>query len=187
MNASWPLRRAAELLRSGAVVLHATEGVWGLACDPMNMRAVARVLSIKERSPSKGLIVIGDCAERFADELSALAEAERAVVAQSWPGPNTWLVPNQRFPGWITGGSNRVAVRVPGHAQARALCVAFDGALVSTSANRSGLPSPVNAWSARRAMAAAVDYVLAGETLGNRQPSTIRVADGTVVRPGAGR
>ena len=56
-------------LRQGGVVAHATEGVWGLACDPFDCQAVARILAIKGRSPDKGLILIGGSADCFAPEL----------------------------------------------------------------------------------------------------------------------
>lgn len=53
------LRQAARLLRAGGVITHATEGVWGLACDPWNRCAVERLLSIKRRDVARGLILIG--------------------------------------------------------------------------------------------------------------------------------
>ena len=132
------LERAAALLRRGGVVAHATEGVWGLACDPFDARAVARVLALKDRAVDQGLIVIGAGAADFRAELDALDPPARASVEADWPGPFTVVVPNQRFPRWITGRHAGVAIRVPGHPQARALCQAFGGPLVSTSANPSG-------------------------------------------------
>jgi L-threonylcarbamoyladenylate synthase len=128
----WQLELAVAALRAGGLVLHATEGVWGLACDPLRAAAVARLLRVKSRTPDKGLIVIGADAETFAPELDALNAPQREEVLASWPGRVTWLLPSDRFPHWITGGRDTVAVRVPGHAQARALCRKFGGPLVST-------------------------------------------------------
>ncbi|MEZ5594889.1 MAG: Sua5/YciO/YrdC/YwlC family protein [Pseudomonadales bacterium] len=54
----------------GGVVLHATEGVWGLACDASDTTAVSRILTIKRRAATKGLILIGGLAAAFADELA---------------------------------------------------------------------------------------------------------------------
>ena len=132
-------------------MLHATEGVWGLACDPFDAQAVARLLALKRRPLAKGLIVIGASESCFTPELEALeSSAERKMVVDAWPGAVTWILPNVRFPGWITGGRDAVAVRVPGHPQARALAEAFGGPLVSTSANRSGEPAPTSGLKARR-------------------------------------
>ncbi len=132
--------RAARLLKAGGVVLHATEGVWGLACDPFNVEAVSRVLVLKGRPVEKGLIVVGGRSEHFAEELDRLEPPVRVQVEKTWPGAVTWVLPNVRFPDWISGGRDTVAVRVCGHPQVRALCDRFGGPLVSTSANPSGRP-----------------------------------------------
>jgi len=142
MTASWwHLRRAVQTLRSGGLIAHATEGVWGLACDPDNLAAVARILHLKDRAMSKGLLLLGAHPDTFAAELAELSAADRATALAAWPGPSTFVLPNSRrphWPHWITGDHSGVALRVPGHAQARALCNGFGGPLVSTSANPAG-------------------------------------------------
>lgn len=179
-------------------MLHATEGVWGLACDPFDGESVARLLALKGRPVSKGLIVIGADADMFALELASLSPDDRARVLTSWPGAVTWILPNQRFPDWITGGRSQVAVRVPGHAQARALSRAFGGPLVSTSANPSGRPparsmlqargqfGPMRGRSQRDRSAPPFpgeqDYLLPGEVLSPGSPSQIRTLAGDVLR-----
>lgn len=182
----WQLELAVAALRAGGLVLHATEGVWGLACDPLRAAAVARLLRVKSRAPDKGLIVIGADAETFAPELDALNAPQREEVLASWPGRVTWLLPSDRFPHWITGGRDTVAVRVPGHAQARALCRKFGGPLVSTSANASGLPAIRRRLQARAFASRhqGIDYVLPGETsAGSSGPSEIRDPHGNILRP----
>ena len=190
------LHLAVRCLCAGGLVAHATEGVWGLACDPCNGRAVARLLAAKGRSPAKGLILIGAHPSCFAPELAALAPERRASIEASWPGPVTWLVPSSRFPWWISGtrplpsafarlpgdAPKLVAVRIPGHAQARALCAGFGGPLVSTSANPSGRPSATRILQARRWLRGVVDCVLPGATSGRKGPSQLRALDGTRLR-----
>ena len=177
------LREAVGVLRGGGVVAHATEGVWGLACDPFDEAAVAKVLRIKGRPMDKGLIVIAGSAKEFAAELVALPRARAAAVRETWPGPVSWVTASSRFPDWITGGRPSVAIRVPGHAQARALAAAFGGPLVSTSANRGGGVPARTAAEVTAELGADVDYLLAGETSGRTEPSTIRdAATGAVLR-----
>jgi L-threonylcarbamoyladenylate synthase len=181
----WHISRAVRALDAGGIVLHATEGVWGLACDPFDESAVVRLLFLKNRSVDKGLILIGDGGDDFGPELSALTNAERATIEATWPGPVTWIVPNVQFPFWITGGRDTVAIRVPGHAQARALCRAFGGPVVSTSANRSGQPPTVNALQARRRLDGfpiGDDWVLPGDVATPGKPSTIRTLAGATLR-----
>lgn len=171
------IARAVAVLRDGGVVAHASEGVWGLACDPFNQAAVQRVLDIKGRAAAKGLIVVAGASADFAAELDAVDDALAARIRASWPGAVTWLVGNKRFPPWITGGRDTVAIRVPGHAQARALATAFGGALVSTSANRAGAAPAGTAAEVQRALGGEIDYLLPGETGGRSGPS--RILDAT--------
>lgn len=183
----WHLRLAARSLNSGGLVLHATEGVWGLACDPFDAEAVGRLLELKGRSPDKGLIVIGGGTEAFAPELAEIEPDQVNSVLGSWPGPETWILPNRRFPYWITGQHDGVAVRVPGHPQARALAATFGSPLVSTSANPSGLPAPTSMIRARGIFPRTdfpgwLDYLLPGEVLQPGAPSRIRTLAGTAIR-----
>ena len=177
------LRRAVRLLRRGAVVAHATEGVWGLACDPFDRSAVARILALKGRRPDKGLILIGADADRFGPELESLAAADRHRVEATWPGAVSWILPSRRFPIWISGPSSQeIAVRVPGHPQARALCAGFGGPLVSTSANPSGHPPTANVLRCRRWFQGAVDFVVPGRTSSRQGPSELRTLAGERLR-----
>lgn len=180
----WHVDRAVAALRAGGVVLHATEGVWGLACDPLNLNAVLRVLALKHRDVAKGLILVGAGTEDFGAELAALEDSARERVVSSWPGAHTWILPNRRFPVWITGGRDSVALRVSGHPQVRALAAAFGGPIVSTSANPSGREPARNALKARAYFHGLVDYLLPGEVLGERGPSCIRTVDGELLRGG---
>ncbi|MCP5180006.1 MAG: L-threonylcarbamoyladenylate synthase [Pseudomonadales bacterium] len=176
------LARAVRVLRRGGVVLHATEGVWGLACDASDTTAVSRILTIKRRAATKGLILIGGLAAAFADELAGLDPTQRELIEASWPGPVTWILPTGRFSPLVTGGTGSVAVRVPGHEQARCLAMAFGRPLVSTSANVAGRPAATRSWQAVRAVGTLVDYVLPGATGGRRGASEIRRPGGVVVR-----
>lgn len=176
-----PVERAAELIKSGGVVCHATEGVWGFACNPWNETAVSRILTIKHRSWEKGLLVIGANASHFAAEFAGCSvDQEREVVA-SWPGAHTWILPNTRFEKWVTGSRNTVGCRVPGHVQARELC-ALAGVLISTSANISNGADTLQYEQADERFAAQVDYVLPGAVIEAGKASTIRALDGTVLR-----
>ena len=176
MNSWWHLREARRVLRTGGVVAHATEGVWGLACDPDDRSAVARILTLKSRSADLGLILIAQNPRVFAGELACLAEADRQTALNAWPGAATFVVPNRApapWPQWITGDHSGVAVRVPGHEQARLLCAAFGGAVVSTSANPSGRQAAVSELKVRAYFGQRVDFYLPGEVISPGRPSSI--------------
>ena len=174
--------QAAQAIASGGLVLHATEGVWGFACNPQARHAVERIVAIKGRSWDKGFIVIGAQSSYFEAELGAIEADRRRGIEATWPGPHTWILPNVRFAEWITGARSTVACRVVGHEQARALCRAFGGPLVSTSANVSGTEPAVDEADARARFASEVDFVLSGQVLNPGEPSTIHALDGSILR-----
>ncbi len=183
--AGWfQLQLAAHHLRCGGVIAHATEGVWGLACDAFNECAVMELVALKQRPGSKGFILIADCLERFGSLVGELSDTQRRTLADAWPGPVTFLVAAPKAPAWLRGGHLQLAVRVPGHAQARALCERFGGPLVSTSANPHARMPARNASQVRRHFGDRLSFILAGRTGGLAGPSEIRdLSTGTVVRP----
>ncbi len=177
---------AAEVLHRGGVIAYPTEGVWGLGCNPFDARAVRRLLAIKQRDQAKGLILIADRVTRFDGLLDwdALPADARARVLASWPGPHTWIVPaTAGVPAWVRGGHDGVAVRVSAHAGVVALCRAFGGALVSTSANRAAAPAAQQRQDLDPTLLDELDGVLDGDTGGLAQPTPIRDAlSGDVLR-----
>lgn len=182
----WHLKQAVQALRAGGVVAYPTEAVYGLGCDPMNARAVLRLLAIKRRAQDKGLILIAAHRDQLESLLLPQPEETMAPVLASWPGPTTWLLPAAaHVPVWLTGGGECVAVRVTAHPLAADLCLRFGGPVVSTSANPSGVPAPRSALGARRMIGKRVDYFLSGRTGPGVRPSEIRDArDGRVLRVG---
>lgn len=173
-------------LHAGGVVAYPTEAVYGLGCDPDNAAAVQRLLDLKQRSVDKGLILIAadeaqlECYVDLGDVTMA------ARVRASWPGPVTWLLPvRPGVPAWLRGAHTTLAVRVTDHPLAAALCRAFGGALVSTSANLSGQPALRDAAAVGAAFGETLDAILVGEVGGRERPSEIRdAATGEVLRPG---
>lgn len=174
------------LLRQGAVLLYPTEAVWGIGCNPADDAAIERLLRIKQRPLAKGMIVACDALERVADwiDLDALPALRREAVLASWPGPNTWTLPaTTRAPRMLRGEHDTLAVRVSGHPVVVALCAAFGGAVVSTSANRAGEPPAFCEADLDPRLLAEVDAVVSGSTGGLSAPTPIRDArTGDVLR-----
>lgn len=139
-------------------------------------------MRLKDRSADKGFILIGAQSSFFGDQLSQLNDEHRKNVLDSWPGHDTWILPDVSYPGRVRGGRTTLACRVPAHAQARALSAAFGGAIVSSSANRSGKPVVVNADTARQMFAGDVAFILPGEVGEAGKASTIHGLDQTILR-----
>lgn len=158
MSLSFSIHKAARIVRNGGVVAYPTEGVFGLGCLPDDLLAVERVLTIKQRDPSKGLILIAASAAQLEPWIDLDDE-----LPPSTSRPVTWIVPaSPAVPVWITGRHSSVAVRVSLHPVARALCEASGSALVSTSANFSGRSPVTSTYALRRQFRALVDYIVPG-------------------------
>ena len=164
-----------------------TEAVWGLGCDPYQRGAVERLLDLKQRSVDKGLILVAAGLDQLDPLLQSLAPAQRSQLELSWPGPTTWLIPDPDnwIPRWIKGEHGSVAVRVSDHLQTAALCRAFGGMLVSTSANLAGRDAARSAEQVRQSFGRQLDYLLPGALSGRTQPSAIRdLSSGATLRRG---
>lgn len=170
------IRYNSHILKKGGVIAYPTEAVWGLGCDPSNTKAINRLLALKKRPPSKGLILIGATIDHFAPILSRLTQNELNQVISSWPGPVTWVLPHFGLVSpLISGFRETVAIRVTDHPQVQSLCLAFGGPIVSTSANPTGLIEARSALTVHSYFSDQLDSILHGNLGGRDKPTQIRV------------
>ena len=170
-------------LARGGVIAYPTESCYGLGCDPRNYRAVRRLLKIKGRPQSKGLILIADCFSRLRRYVLPPTTEQRRLLDLTWPGPHTWLMPASRHrPHSLRGRHDSIAVRVTAHPGAASLCRAVGTALVSTSANRAGL-KPLKTYAACLKAFGASVLVVPGRIGTRKTPSTIQhLVSGKIIR-----
>lgn len=178
------LAAAVEALSAGGVIACPTEAVWGLSCDPSNAQAVQKLLAMKRRPASKGLILVAAETAQLDFLIHDITAAQRASLEATWPGPATWLIPHKnRVPEWVTGDFATVAVRVSAHPLVSGLCRAWGGPLVSTSANRAGA-EPARAGSdVASDFGAELDYLVPGALGESASPTRITdLETGEVIR-----
>jgi L-threonylcarbamoyladenylate synthase len=176
---------AAKQMKLGGVVAYPTEAVWGLGCNPYDEVAVNQLLALKNRAVTKGVILIAAHMDMFAHILWDLNDIQRQKLKNSWPGPVTWLVPkNEWVPDWISGDSDKVALRVTGHPVAAGLSRAYGAPLVSTSCNPQGAKPARSIDQVRRYFGDQLDAITCGTVGGRANPSEIRdLGTGEIVRP----
>lgn len=178
------IRRAVNILKSGGVIAYPTEGVYGLGCDPFNPAAVHKLLQIKQRPVHKGLILIASDWETLKTLVSNVPIDRLNEVKATWPGPYTWIFPAaDSVPPWIRGDYETVALRVTDHPIACALCKAFEGPIVSTSANIANTPPLHRVEDVREQFIDKVDFILPGRVGSLSGPTIIRdVISGQILR-----
>jgi L-threonylcarbamoyladenylate synthase len=178
-----PADKAAEVLRSGGVIAYPTEGVFGLGCLPQERAAVQRLLDIKQRDSSKGLILIAADAALLDDWIDLPAGTR--LPDPDPENPRTWIVPAaERVPAIVRGNNDGIAVRITSNPIARALSEIVQSPVVSSSANLSGQAVAANQECLRRQFEDLVDYIVPGDCGPSSGPSEICVlTTGAVLRP----
>lgn len=175
--------RAAELLRSGALVAVPTETVYGLAADIASPEAVRRIFSAKQRPPGHPLIVhihANHELQRWAGEVPAAAWR---LAEAFWPGPLTLLLhKSAAVPDVVTGGLPTVGLRRPDHPVLAAVLQQLDSAVAAPSANLHKQLSPTTAQQVLATLDGRIDAVLDGGPCRVGLESTIVDLTGPVPR-----
>ncbi|TCB76032.1 L-threonylcarbamoyladenylate synthase [Acinetobacter sp. ANC 4173] len=180
---------AADSLKRGQVLAYPTEAVWGLGCDPYNEAAFNEILKLKQRPIEKGVILLAGHISQVEHLLVGLTPDMRDTVIASWSHCNpteratTWLLPaSEDIPIWIKGNHPKVAIRVTTHPLCVALCNAFHGFIVSTSANPAGLEPARSLQEANKYFNHHLNY-LNGDLGLSQEPSRILDAEtGQIIR-----
>jgi L-threonylcarbamoyladenylate synthase len=168
------LAGAAAVVARGGIVGFPTDTLYGLAADPRNPEAVARVFEVKGRAAGEALpLIAADLAqvEKAAGRLPRLA---RRLAARFWPGPLTLVIDAApAIAPAVHGGTGTMAIRVPDHPVARGLASAVGFPITSTSANPAGEPAPSRADDVALLLGARLDLLLDGGPTPGGLPSTI--------------
>ena len=176
------IKKAAEAVRRGAVIVYPTDTVYGIGCDPYNVKAVRRVIEIKmrERKPFPVLCSSLENAKR----LVRLNRKSLRLAQKFWPGPLTIVaeIIDQKLPKVLTFGSKMLGVRVPNHEFTLQLIELSGGFLVGTSANKAGLKSPTSAEEVKSVLSSEYDILLDGGETPLKAESTVIEVDSDKVK-----
>ncbi|WP_115864433.1 L-threonylcarbamoyladenylate synthase [Halorussus litoreus] len=175
---------AAAAIRNGELVVYPTETVYGLGADALSEAAVERVFEAKRR-PRDDPISLAVPDVDAALELVEATDREERVMREFLPGPVTVLCEKTAaVPDALTGGRDRVGVRVPDHEGALALLRAV-APVTSTSANVSGRPSATRTEDLDHEIRDAAAAIIDGGETGGTGSTVANVATGEIHRRGA--
>lgn len=175
------IKKACEVLQKGGVILYPTDTVWGIGCDATNEAAVKRIYDIKKRADSKAMLVLVDHAVKvdfYVNEPPEVAfdlmECATRPLTIIYDGARN-LAPN------LLAEDGSVGIRVTSEEFSHRLCARFRKAIVSTSANISGAPSPATFGEISEEIKQAVDYVVQ-----SRRQDTTRPKPSSIIKLGKG-
>jgi L-threonylcarbamoyladenylate synthase len=161
--------RLEACVREGGVALFPADGLYGLACDPSNAAAIARIHELKGRDEGKPAAVMFFAPLELREVLSMSAPRTRTAIGGLLPGPVTLIVANPRglYPLACREDPERLGIRLIEGPLAGARCAVFQ-----TSANRSGDPAAWRFADVDSTIKNGTDLAIDGGDLGGG-PSTV--------------
>ena len=166
-----------------------TETFFGLAVNPFQEEALARLFALKDRAPEKPVLVMVAGPEMLNQVAREVPDLARRLMEKFWPGPLTIIFPSlPHLPRRLTGGTGTIGVRQPRQSLTCRLITALGHPITGTSANRAGGRPLVRAAEVAREFGDGVDLILDAGPCPGGLPSTIvdvTSASPRLVRAGA--
>lgn len=154
------IKKAFDVLVAGGVILYPTDTIWGIGCDATNEDAVRRVYELKKRTDSKALITLLDSPAKLNYYIEDVPDVAWDLIELA-DKPLTIIYDNARnVASNLIAEDGSLAIRITKEAFSQGLCNRFRKALVSTSANISGEPSPSNFFEISDEIKNGVDYIV---------------------------
>ncbi len=158
----------------GGVAVFPSDGLYGLACDPLDAAAIERVYRLKGRDEGKPAAVMYLAPLAMRELVAGLGPRTRAAVAALLPGPVTLVVanPERRYPLACREDPGRLGVRLIGGPLAGVMRPLFQ-----TSATRSGEPPPARFEDVPAEIVAGADLAIDGGALGGLPSTVVDISD----------
>ncbi|MEJ2041418.1 MAG: L-threonylcarbamoyladenylate synthase [Desulfosarcinaceae bacterium] len=132
------IERVVEILRKGGVIAYPTDTYYGIGCDIMNKKAIARVHQIKQRP-------IGNPFSFLCSDLKNISQYAKVSnyayknMRRLLPGPYTFvLAGSNQVPKMMLTKRKTAGIRVPDNAICQALINRLGNPIISTSATTPG-------------------------------------------------
>lgn len=160
-------------MKNGGVAIIPTDTLYGFAVDANSPEAVARIYRMKKRSERKPLILFLSAQTKMGDLGITTNPNQEKILSKFWPGPLTAIFPTPSCE--VLGGFSHptIGLRVPAHSKLIELLSRYPGMLLTTSANRSGLPSDRNPENLLEDFCPEIDWLIEDGIMAGEIPSTV--------------
>ena len=175
------IRRAVEVMNKGGIILYPTDTIWGLGCDATNAEAVKRIYEIKQRTDAKALISLVDSETKVQFYVREVPEVAWDVMELSEKPMTVVFDGGRNLATNLLAEDGSVAIRITKEMFSKELCMRMKRAIVSTSANISGQPSPRCFAEISEDIKKAVDYICS-----SRQDEPPTQTASSIIKLGAG-
>ena len=175
------VKRAVQVMREGGIILYPTDTIWGIGCDASNSAAVRRIFELKRRSDSKSMLSLIDSDAKLGYYVPDIPDVAYDLMDLA-EKPLTIIYDNVRHMApELIADDGSAGIRVTREEFSQELCRRMGGAVVSTSANISGQPSPANFSEISDEIRAGVDYIVE-----YRQTEQTRSVASGIIKLGSG-
>ena len=182
------ITKAASLINSGGMVAMPTESFYGLAVNPIDIKALHRLFDVKKRRDDQPILILIPSMEQLDYYVTHVPDMARRLMNEFWPGGLTLIFEAKpKLPRELTAGTGKIGVRFSSHPIATALAQAVGAPITGTSANISGQPPCSRAKDVLQHLGDKVDVILdGGETAGGKGSTVLDVTKDppVVVREG---
>jgi len=185
------IRRVAETLRSGGIVIYPTDTVYGIGCSIEDRDAIERVYLIKRIRPNKPFSFVCSDLTHISEYAHVSNQAFR-IMKRLVPGPYTFILPAARMkqlPRILISKRKTVGIRVPDHRITQAIVSGLGHPILSTSATHPATGALMNDPSVILGeLGSQVDLVIDGGILMSEQSTVIDLTGDapSILRAGAG-
>ena len=179
------IRKACEVMNKGGVILYPTDTIWGIGCDATNEEAVKRVYEIKKRADSKAMLVLVDNAVKVDFYVNQAPEVAFDLIELATKPLTIIYDDAKNLASNLIAEDGSVGIRVTSETFSNQLCYRFRKAIVSTSANVSGEPSPATFEDISEEIKGAVEYIVQSrqnERAVSKSSSIIKLGKGGQVK-----
>ncbi len=168
------LKKAADAIREGKVVVFPTESFYGLGADGTNEEAIRKVFKIKKRSEKKPILLIIGKKEMLYSLVEEIPEIAERLMERFWPGPLTIVFKAKKtLSPLLTSGTGKIGIRLSGNPFARRLSQLSSVPITGTSANLSGKDPCRSVEEVISQLNEGPDVILDGGYLRSDLPSTV--------------
>jgi len=150
---------AVKTLKSGGIILHATDTVWGLACDATNSEAVALLRALKGHEKATPILVLVSDDGMIKKHIEDIPDAAWELYDCA-DKPTTIVLPNGRgVDSSILGPGGSLAVRRISDSWCEFVIRGLGKPIASSSANLKGVPTPKSFDEINSSITVGVDFV----------------------------
>lgn len=184
----YAIEKAYHCLQNSGIIAYPADTIYGLGALYDREEAIKRIIKLKGRVETKGILLIAGSIDMIMRIVEGIPPELMTLAQRYWPGPLTILFKAKpEISGLLTGGTGKIAIRIPGESFGLELVRRKGIIITSTSVNPSGLPPATDAEEIKRYFPQGIDLLIDGGKLSGNPSTIVEIEDGKIkiLRKGA--